>query len=210
MKKYLLIFFCIISFSSFAQLNLGFREFCCKNTTEWGNDEIYFLISAKFSNGNSIHEIFPDEAGNIYMNDDKGDHICIGSKKLLAFTLNDNESVLITVTIMEQDGDSANVGLRYKATLTDILDNIDNNFKNDAVIISKMKNLFPHKKDTDDWIGSFEVFIKKTDGILYTNWHSVSKLKNENDFKLNMDGNNTCYICFESKRPKYQGWFFIK
>ena len=210
MRKYILLFCTFISIHTFAQITIGFKEFCCDNTTEWGNDEIYFLISAKFSNGNELNKIVPDGYGNIYMNDDKGDHICIGSKELVSFLLEDEDSVIFVVTIMEQDGNNAKPYLKNQAFLSNLLLPQIEFSKSDAAISSKLISLFPpKKKDVDDWIGTLEISINKNKGIINSEWHIVNK-RNKDNLVLNLDENNSYFINFDHQRPRYKGWFYVK
>jgi len=210
MKSKLLILFSIFfSLSLQAQVSIGFRDFCCKSTTEWANDEIYFLISAKYSNGNTLDKILPSVDGNIYMNDDKGDHICLGNKLLTTIPLEEGETVVVLLTIMEEDIDSGTTSLRNKALVSNLL-SIDTAMnQSDKSIISKLNKLFPTLKKGDDWIGSFKVNITKKDGLLNASWYAVNHINKKSGFKENIEGKNTCFIRLKNHRTKYHGWFWI-
>jgi hypothetical protein len=152
----------------------------CGHTTEAGEDEIYFLVASKKSDGTAHTSRLPGPNEHVDMNDSgpKQDRNHI-NLVLWEGDLADGESVIIYTAIMEEDGGipgdllqtiGAGVGeIGGGNPISDIASGI-------LTGVGSILNL-SGIRDTDDFPGSFAVHLTNAGGRLVQQWKAVERAK---------------------------------
>jgi len=196
-RSFLLIVLTIATVSSATASNLVFHLHCDK-TTEAGEDEVYYLITSVKSDSSMTAGRLPGPQNHWDMND--------GNKKpdvqnviLTDFSLSDGQSMKVVVTFMEEDGGTAFGWLDYAK-------GVDERVRKAGVsspipvtsFVDFIKTFLPDIRDTDDWIGTFQVDISQDKNGLKADWSAVQRSTylgqssgpKSNGFRFNGDGTN--------------------
>lgn len=196
---------------------LGFRRFCCDQTTEEGADEVYFILVGKSNNGREVFQRLPGSSNHWNMNDGdqgtkpasgyEGDAHCIDDGTLFS-DIRSGETWSFAILIMEEDGGTSK---KYQELASRALALVDDPYARAAgTILGVLTKLGLFATDTDDYIGSFGVRVTYSGGPPSATWQSGDRVSgsqndpdaphnaNRHEFRFNGDGSNDV------------GWFYIR
>jgi len=142
------------------ELSISINNLFCIKTTEQGEDEIYFIVTAKTSDGRTFKSRVPKGEKHYSVNDGNDDENRVrfkGGKELLRIPLELDQSAIITVTVMEQDrGDQS----KWADLAENIVRESGTNTGWEAWLVATIGSLFAN--NPDDHVGTFEIRVGKT------------------------------------------------
>lgn len=186
----------------FASLNasgarLRFHMHCDK-TTEMGEDEVYYVVTTKKSDGTVNSFRLPGNGSHWDMNDN-GKKPDVSVDLLKFDDLKKGESMVVIVAVMEEDGGSVKQWLEFGKKLGEELPTGKLTTKVTGILDIMLK-IFPDIQDTDDYIGSFRVDLayRESDGYTTAEWGAVERSSGlgqcsgprSNCFRFDGDGTN--------------------
>lgn len=195
----LLLFVC---FNSKAQYNLSFvmSRLWCDQTTEAGEDEIYFRVIAKMSNGAYLNIRQPSSHWNM---NDGNEPRNVDNVTLLRTNLASGESGIITVIICEEDGGGSE---QWQILGEKLLSFCDDPYCVAAQQVSYWLRKFGLTiQDSDDYIGSFSIaFGFNQNGSFWCNRQNLEQYCSEE--KWGMYGYKI-QLCGDGSN--YTGWYYF-
>jgi hypothetical protein len=146
----------------------------CLQTTEAGEDEIYFIMVARRSDYRTGQWRFPadrpfEEAGHWNMNDGDRENSHLNGLSLVYEDLPPGQSVAWDVIVMEEDHGT---GIPWAQYASQVLASTGNPYAlAGAALLTIMDTLgFIPTIDSDDYIGSFSVVATNSNGRITTEW----------------------------------------
>jgi hypothetical protein len=174
----------------------------CDKTTEHGEDEVFFVLTARKPDGEVISMRLPGDKSHWDMNDNANKKRDIAIPHLLDFDLKKDERMQVIVAIMEKDGGSPKQWLDFSKALADKLpaNDITTSITSVLDLVTGWIGLV-NVKDTDDYIGSFRVDLWNDEDSIHTikaNWSAVDRAigvgqssgPRSNGFRFDGDGTN--------------------
>lgn len=197
---------------------LGFREFCCDNTTEHGADEVYMVIVGTADSGRKIVARLPGEQSHWDMNDGDqgkkpaagygGDARCI-TDGVLFNDIKEGEEWQFVVLMMEEDGGTSR---DYQSLASQIAQQVPNPYvRGGGVVLDVLTNLGLWKTDTDDFMGSAKIFVAKHNGALHVDWDRGDPRCELSQDDPEAKGNTMRHeFRFKGDGSNYVGWFHVR
>lgn len=187
----------------------------CDKTTEHGQDEVYMIVTVKTSDGREAKVRLPQDAahreeGHWNMNDNQDDGDPVHRRRgieLANVALAPGQTADITVMIFEEDGGMPGGWMQLAgAVLTASKEPKAVVAGTVLGILGSLANKF-NVRDTDDYIGSFGVFVKNESGKLTAEYRPLDRIAsqipnihgaNTHEFRMNGDGSN--YVAWANVR----------
>lgn len=123
----------------------------CFKTTEAGEDEVYLIVTGRWSDGTTFKYRYPNETGHWDLNDGEGDPP-IRDINLINLGMGQGSYVDLAVVIMEEDGGSTGGWAALAGAVVDTL------VPEGGGIFSAIGSML-NFTDSDDYIGSFKVRV---------------------------------------------------
>ncbi len=180
--------------------NVAFNLWC-DATTEHGQDEIYYIIAAKLSNGTTITNRLPGPTGHWDINDGKPPRN-INDVLLQPVSLLPGESASILVTIMEEDGGTSKTWQEIATGLLVLIPD-PTGISEAAAGVLEFLGQFLIIQDPDDFIGSYQILLRNESGTITTQWFPLSGVSE------NIPGGGgpgTHGFRFNGSKTNYFGW----
>jgi hypothetical protein len=129
-------------------------------TTEAGEDEVYLVVSGRWSSGQTFSYRFPNESGHWDLNDGEGDPPVL-NQNLMNFTIDDGQSVELVILVMEEDGGSSGGWVQLAGSAAGVINEAA------GAVITAIGSLI-NIEDSDDFIGAATIRITNEHGYITT------------------------------------------
>lgn len=158
------------------------KSFWCNRTTEYSEDEIYFLVAGIKSDNTEIKYCIPN-SGHWSVNDNGGPQKqslekIKGETVLWSGDLKNGESVELTILCMEVDNGDAGKVMQLASDVGKEINPNDKTVGTIADIVKVIGTIFAN--NTDDFPGAFSVLIQRdNNGKLSFNWKTNERCEDK-------------------------------
>jgi hypothetical protein len=177
----------------------------CDKTTEAGEDEVYFVVGTRHSNGSVSTYRLPTPDKHWDMNDGNSSKSSIGGFDIAQFDLEPGEHIDLLFNLNEEDGGVAD---NYMNQVGNLLVATEDPYAASAGIFVKVLAALFDFKDSDDWMGSFMVRIRRgREGQYSADWKTIDRI-----FVMDPAGKGQFYraICFRGDGSDYTAHFEVQ
>lgn len=182
----------------------------CNKTTEAGADEVYIIVAARKSSGQTYIARLPGEGRHWDMNDGNqptdnpsGDSHRITNKSIFMSDVAPGESWDVVITILEEDGGSSQTTQQIGAA---ILASSGNPYAVAAgTLLTILTELGVYVHDTDDYIGSFSAHVSNDGGQVNVAFRPIDRCFGQYPYH----GNGHEYD-FNGDGSSYKCWFYMR
>lgn len=177
----------------------------CDKTTEEGEDEVYFVVGTKHSNGKVSTFRLPSSKGHWDLNDGSNPNTTIANIAIAEFELAPKEHIDLVFNLHEEDGGMAD---EYMNQIGTLLESTQDPYATAVGGFAKLIAALFDFRDTDDWMGSFMVRVNRNEkGQYFASWQPIARIP-----VIDPAGRGQFYraVLFSGDGSNYTGHFEIR